>query len=82
MNLKRVFIFRVNELSRYRHAGTKGERMYSSSFLTELEGGEWSASFPGHFLPPGKNPGILLIVLYPNETLNKWTDKSFTYETT
>jgi hypothetical protein len=36
----------------------RGERMYSSySFTTSaLDGGEWSASRPGHALPPGKDP--------------------------
>jgi hypothetical protein len=45
-------------LSRYRVAGAKEERKYSSySFLTSaLNAGEGSASFPGRALPPGKNP--------------------------
>jgi hypothetical protein len=44
-----------------RHGGAWGERRYSSySFLTSaLDGGEWSASRPGHTLPRGKDP------LYP-----------------
>jgi hypothetical protein len=47
-------------LSHYRHAGAKGARKYSSySFLTSaLHGGEWSASLPGHDLPPGKQPPV------------------------
>jgi hypothetical protein len=40
-----------------RHSGAKGERMYSSSFLTStLDEGEWLASHPGHALSPGKDP--------------------------
>jgi hypothetical protein len=37
-----------------------GDRRYSSySFLTSaLEGGEWSASYPGRALPPGKEPPV------------------------
>jgi hypothetical protein len=37
-----------------------GDRRYSSySFLNSaLEGGEWSASRPGHALPPGKEPPV------------------------
>jgi hypothetical protein len=37
-----------------------GERRYSSySFLTSaLDGGEWSASRPGHTLAPGKGPPV------------------------
>jgi hypothetical protein len=37
-----------------------GERRYSSySLLTlALDGGEWSASRPGHALPPGKGPPV------------------------
>jgi hypothetical protein len=37
-----------------------GERRYSSySFLTSaLEGSEWSASLPGHALPPGEEPPV------------------------
>jgi hypothetical protein len=37
-----------------------GDRRYSSySFLTSaLEGGEWSASRPGHALPAGKEPPV------------------------
>jgi hypothetical protein len=40
------------------HGGAFGERRYSSySFLTlALDGVEWSASRPGHALPPGKGP--------------------------
>jgi hypothetical protein len=50
------------KLSRYRHAGDKGERKYSSySFLTSaLDGSEWSASLPGRALPPVKDPRYLL----------------------
>jgi hypothetical protein len=41
-------------LSRYLHAGDKGERKYRSySFSTSaLHGGEWSASRPGRGLSP------------------------------
>jgi hypothetical protein len=37
-----------------------GERRYSSySYLTSaLDGGEWSASRPGHILLPGKEPSV------------------------
>jgi hypothetical protein len=40
-----------------------GERRYSSySFLTSaLEGDEWSASRPGHALPPGKEPPVPIV---------------------
>jgi hypothetical protein len=38
----------------------RGEEVYSShSFLTsELDGGEWSSSFPGRALPPGKGTPV------------------------
>jgi hypothetical protein len=43
------------------HAGTKGERMYSSySFLTSALHGVKSVLFPGHSLPLGKDPQDLL----------------------
>jgi hypothetical protein len=46
-------------LSRYHHAGDKGERKYSSSFLTStLDAGKWSASRPGHALPLGKGSSV------------------------
>jgi hypothetical protein len=47
------------KLSHYRHASAKGKKRYNSySFLTStLERGEWSASRPGRFLSPGKDPG-------------------------
>jgi hypothetical protein len=35
----------------------KGERRYSS-FLTSLDGGEWSVSRPGRNSPPGKGPPV------------------------
>jgi len=40
-----------------------GERRYSSySFSTSaLDGGEWSASRPGHALPPGKGPQVPIV---------------------
>jgi hypothetical protein len=40
-----------------------GERRYSSySFSTSaLDGGEWSASHPGHALPPGKGPPVPIV---------------------
>jgi hypothetical protein len=39
-------------VSRYRHAGDKGERRYCSYFLTlALDGDEWPASHPGGALP-------------------------------
>jgi hypothetical protein len=40
----------------------RGERMYSSySFTTTaLDGDEWSASRPGHALPPGKEPSVTI----------------------
>jgi hypothetical protein len=43
-----------------RHEGAWAERTYSSySFSTSaLDGGEWSASRPGHALPPGKEPPV------------------------
>jgi hypothetical protein len=46
-----------------RHWGACGERRYSSySFTTSaLDGGEWSASRPGHALPPGKEPPVLIV---------------------
>jgi hypothetical protein len=38
----------------YRYAGDKGDMYSSYSFLTSiLDGGEWSASRPGHALPTG-----------------------------
>jgi hypothetical protein len=44
------------KLSYYNHGGTCGKRKHSSySFFTSaLDGAEWSASRPGHDLPPGK----------------------------
>jgi hypothetical protein len=41
-----------------RHAGAKGEKMYSSySFLTSaLDASEWSVSHLARALPPGKGP--------------------------
>jgi hypothetical protein len=39
------------------HAGAKGEKYSSYSFLTSaLDQGEWSASWPGRALTPGKGP--------------------------
>jgi hypothetical protein len=40
-----------------------GERRYSSySYLTSaLDGSEWSASRPGHALPPGKGPPVPIV---------------------
>jgi hypothetical protein len=37
-----------------------GERRYSSysNLTSALDGGEWSASHPGHALPPGKEPPV------------------------
>jgi hypothetical protein len=43
-------------MSRYRYAGAKGERKYSSFLTSALEGGEWSASRSGRALPPGMDP--------------------------
>jgi hypothetical protein len=41
-----------------RHAGAKGERKYSFSFVTSaLDGGEWSASRPVYALPRERKPG-------------------------
>jgi hypothetical protein len=50
------------KLSRYCHAGSKGERIYSSySFLTwATEGGEWSASRPGRAFSLGKGHPVYL----------------------
>jgi hypothetical protein len=31
------------------------------SLTSALEGGEWSASHPGHTLPPGKEPPVPLV---------------------
>jgi hypothetical protein len=49
--------------SRYRYAGDKGERKYSSySFLTSaLDGGAWTASRPGRALHPGKGPPVPIV---------------------
>jgi hypothetical protein len=43
--------------------GAWSERSYSSySFLTSaLDGGEWSASRPGHALPLGKGPPVSIV---------------------
>jgi hypothetical protein len=43
-------------LSRYCHAGDKGENKYSSYslFTSALDGCEWSASCPNRAVPPGK----------------------------
>jgi hypothetical protein len=51
------------KLSRYRHAGNKGERSYSSySFLTSvLDESQWSASRPDHALAPGKGPSVPIV---------------------
>jgi len=41
------------------HEGVLGEWMYSSthSFTLALDGGEWSASRPGRFIPKERAPG-------------------------
>jgi hypothetical protein len=51
------------ELFRYRHAGDKGERNYSSyTFLTSArDGDEWSASLPSRALFLGRDPRYPLI---------------------
>jgi hypothetical protein len=48
--------------SRYRHAGDKVERKYSSyTFLTFApDGVEWSATRPGRALPLGKGQQVLI----------------------
>jgi hypothetical protein len=48
---------------RYCHAGDKGGRKYSSySLLTSaLDGSEWSASYPGRALFPGKDPPLPIV---------------------
>jgi hypothetical protein len=54
-----MVIIKANvKMSLYRHAGDKGEKIYSSySFFTSaLDGGEWSASSPGRALTPGRDP--------------------------
>jgi hypothetical protein len=40
-----------------------GERRYSSysSLTSSLDGGEWSASHPGHTLPLGKGPPVPIV---------------------
>jgi hypothetical protein len=42
-----------------RHEGVLGEWRYSSthSLTSALDGGEWSASRPGHFTPKERAPG-------------------------
>jgi hypothetical protein len=42
-----------------RHEGVLGEWRYSSthSLSAALDGGEWSASSPGHFTPRERDPG-------------------------
>jgi hypothetical protein len=42
-----------------RHEGVLGECRYSSthSLIPALDGGEWSASHPGHFIPRERAPG-------------------------
>jgi hypothetical protein len=42
------------------HEGVLGEQRYSSthSWTSALEGGEWSASRPGRFIPRERTPGI------------------------
>jgi hypothetical protein len=53
----RLFIKKVKQshCTPWRHLGGEGYSYYS--FLTsELDGSEWSASCPGHALPPGKGP--------------------------
>jgi hypothetical protein len=49
--------------SRYTPWRRLGERRYSSySFSTSaIDVGEWSASRPGHALPPGKGPPIPIV---------------------
>jgi hypothetical protein len=43
--------------------GIRGERMCSSYPLLTLvlDGGEWSASCPGHALSPGKGPPVPIV---------------------
>jgi hypothetical protein len=46
--------------SHYTQWRNRGERRYSSSFMTSaLDAGEWSASRPCHALPPGKELLVL-----------------------
>jgi hypothetical protein len=51
------------KLSHYTPRRRLGERRYSSySFsTTALDGGEWSASCPGHVLPQGKGPPVPIV---------------------
>jgi hypothetical protein len=50
-------------MSRYRQAGDRGKRMYSSySFMTSaLDGAKWSASRLGRGLPPEKGPMVPIV---------------------
>jgi len=43
-----------------RHGGVLGEWWYypTHSLTSALDGGEWSASRPGRFTPPGRHPGM------------------------
>jgi hypothetical protein len=51
------------KLPRYRHAGAKGEKQYTSySLLTSaLDGSERSASHPSRALPPEKGPPVPIV---------------------
>jgi len=52
----------IAKLSCYRHAGAKGERMYTSYsfFISALDGGEWSASRSGS-TSTGKRPPVPIV---------------------
>jgi hypothetical protein len=67
-----------------RHAGAKGDRMYSSySFLASaIDGGEWSTSRPGRSSPMGKGLPVLIRLEAGWASEMVWTmrldEKSFT----
>jgi hypothetical protein len=63
INAKLLLIVLSQKKNTTRHEGALGEGTYSSySFTTSaLDGGEWSASRPGHALPPGKGPPVPIV---------------------
>jgi hypothetical protein len=65
------------KLSRYRHAGTKWKRSYSSySLLTSaLDGREWSVSRPGRVLPRRMDSPVPIVQDAARASVLVWTGR-------